>query len=171
MKRLLLIALMMLPLVFIMNAKDKVVKRNGEVIEVEIKKSTPEIIEFTYPNEDVVNELSKKTIKEIVYSSGRVETCNTNLEIPVIESEKDWEKVIVTYLESDVKGLTRVKDLKATSGWGGAMGSSLGYNNAVKSLKKQAAKLKAPILLITDMPNKEAAARGGGVKVVGVAYK
>lgn len=152
-------------------AQDKVVLRNGESLDVKIVKSTNSAIEFTYPNEDLVNEKSKKEISYIVYASGRKEKCNQTFQVPIIKSKDDWEKVVVTHLASDVEGLTRVDEISATSGWGGTLGSSKGYKDAIKKLKKKAAKLGAGVILVTDRTNETAAALGGGVQVVGVAYK
>ena len=71
------------------------------------------------------------------YESGREEIFNVGINVPEIKGEKDWEKVIETYLEADVEGLTRVDEIKATSGWGGAMASSLGYKGAIKKTRKK----------------------------------
>lgn len=152
-------------------AQDKVVLRNGESLDVKIVRSTNTAIEFTYPKEELVNEKSKKEISYIVYASGRKEECNQTFQVPVIKGKKDWEKVIITHLASDVEGLTRVDEIAATSGWGGSLGSSMGYKDAIKKLKKKAAKLGAGVILIADRTNETAAALGGGVQVVGVAYK
>lgn len=155
-------------------AQDKVVLRNGSSLDVKIVKSTNASIEFTYPGEELVNEKSEKSKKEvsyIVYASGRKEECNQTFQVPVINGKDDWDKVVVTHLASDVEGLTRVGEVAATSGWGGTLGSSMGYKDAIKKLKKKAAKLGASVILVADRTNETAAALGGGVQVVGVAYK
>lgn len=152
-------------------AQDKVVLRNGESLDVKIVRSTSTSIEYTYPKEELVNEKSKKEISYIVYASGRKEVCNQAFQVPAIKGKNDWEKVIITHLASDVEGLTRVDEIVVTSGWGGSLGSSKGYKGAIKKLKKKAAKLGAGVILIADRTNEVAAALGGGVQVVGVAYK
>lgn len=152
-------------------AQDKVVLRNGKSLDVKIVSSTNTAIGFTYPKEELVNEKSKKEISYIVYASGRKEECNQTFQVPVIKGKNDWEKVIITHLASDVEGLTRVDEIAATSGWGGSSGSSMGYKDAIKKLKKKAAKLGAGVILIADRTNETTAALGGGVQVVGVAYK
>ena len=114
-------------------AQDKVVLKNGEELNVKVVKNDEKTIEFQYPGESMVNVKNKREIKKIVYESGREETINVGIEVPVITSADDWEKVVETYLESDVEGLTRVDEIKATSGWGGALGSSLGYKGAIRN--------------------------------------
>ena len=89
----------------------------------------------------------------------------------MIKSKDDWKLVVITYVESDVIGLKRVGELKATSGWGGSLGSSMGYKGALNKLKKKAAKMGAGVILVHDNPNKLASALGGGVQVIGTAYK
>ena len=125
-------------------AQDKVILRNGDTLNVEVKKVGTNSIEYSFPNEELVAEKSKNEIASIIYASGRKEEeFNQGIVVPKITSAKDWEKVVETYLESDVAGLTRVGELKATSGWGGSLGSSLEYKTAIKKLKKKAAKLGA----------------------------
>lgn len=153
------------------NAQDKVIFKNGDTISVKIIKNEEKSIEFQYPGESLVNAKNKREIKKIIYGSGRIEEVKQGIDVPEITSPNDWEKVVETYLETDVEGLTRVDEIKATSGWGGAMASSLGYKGAIKKLKKKAAKLGAGVILIHGQPNQAASARGGGVQVIATAYK
>lgn len=153
------------------NAQDTVALKSGEKLFVKVVANKETSIMFTYPGEDLQNEKSKREISYIVYASGRREEIHYGLDLPVINGEDDWEKVIETYVEADVTGLTRVQELKAKSGWGGAAGSNLGYKNCIKSLKKQAAKLGCSVILIHGQPTGAAAARGGNVQVIATAYK
>lgn len=153
------------------NAQDKIILKNGEELNVKVVKNDENSVEFNYPGETLVNVKNKREIKKIIYESGRTEEIHQGIDVPIIRSEDDWGKVVETYLESDVEGLTRVDEIKATSGWGGAMASSLGYKGAIKKLKKKAAKLGAGVILIHGQPNQSASARGGGVQVIATAYK
>lgn len=163
--------LLMFFLAIPMYSQDKIVLRSGDTLNVKVKKVGTNSIEFSFAGEDMVNEKTKNEVSCIIYASGRKEEFNQGINVPKITSPKEWEKVVETYLESDVAGLTRVGELKATSGWGGSMGSSLGYKGAIKKLKKKAAKLGAGVILIHGSPNKTAAAFGGGVQVIATAYK
>lgn len=170
MKKVILV-MFLVSLVSCVHAQDKIFLRSGDSLTVKVIKNTPTIIEFIYPNEEMVNEKNKKEIAYILYANGRKEECNQAFVVPVIKNKDDWKSVVITYLPSDVEGLTRVEELKATSGFGGSLGSSMGYKDAIKKLQKKAAKLGAGVILVTDRPNETAAAMGGGVQVVGVAYK
>lgn len=170
MKKMLLL-FVLLTCVVSVNAQDKVIFKNGDTISVKIIKNEEKSIEYQYPGETLVNVKNKREIRQIIYESGRIEEIKQGIEVPVITSPDDWDKVVETYLESDVEGLTRIDQIKATSGWGGSLGSSLGYKDAIKKLKKKAAKLGAGVILIHGQPNQSASSRGGGVQVIATAYK
>ncbi len=144
---------------------DTLICKNGEVLSVKIVKNTTDAVSFQYPNEDLVNEKSKVEIRTIIFASGRKEECSKGLDVPVITSKDDWQKVVITYLESDVAGLTRVQTLKGKAGgWGS-------YNSALKQLQKQAAKIGCGVVLVRGERNKFASAMGGSVRLNGTAYK
>ena len=86
------------------NAQDKVVLKNGETLNVKVVKNDENSIEFQYPGETLLNVKNKREIKQIIYESGRIESINQGIEVPEIKSEKDWQKVVETDLESDVEG-------------------------------------------------------------------
>ena len=152
-------------------SQDKIIKRSGDTLRVQITKSTPELIEFNYTNETLVNIEYKNAIVKIIYSNGREENCSQKNQLQKINGPEDWKKVVITYTESDIKGLTKVKQITKTSGWGGSMATGLGYNDALKMIKKEAAKLGACIVWITDKPNEQTTEYGAGVKLTGIAYK
>lgn len=152
-------------------SQDKIIMRTGDTLNVKIIKSAPEYVEFTYLNEDLINTEYKNAINKIIYASGREEICSTKTQLYEIKSEADWEKVVITYTENDIKGLTRVAQVTATSGWGGTMATGLGYKDALKKLQKKAAKLGASIVWVTDKPNEQTTKYGAGVKLTGIAYK
>lgn len=151
--------------------QDKIITREGDTLNVSITKSTPESVEFTYPSETIINTLYKNSISRIVYSSGRAEEVAEKLNLHEINSADDWEKVAVTYSESDIKGMTKVKEITKSSLWGGSLGSGIGFDEALKKIKKEAAKNKCPIIWLVDYPTRHTAPRGGSVKLVAVAYR
>lgn len=151
--------------------QDRIIMRSGDTLKVKITKTTPDLVEFTYPNEDLVNSEYKNAINKIIYSSGREELCSEKTQLEKINGIEDWEKVVITYTESDVKGLTKVGQITKTSGWGGTMATGLGYKDALKKIKKEAAKQGASIVWITDKPNEHTTRYGAGVKLTGIAYK
>ncbi len=146
-------------------AQDLIIKRNGDSLKVNIIKSSPDAVEFTYPNETVINSEYKNSLDKIIYASGRIEVCSREKKLAVVNGEDDWEKVELTTNADDVKGLTKLGEVTGKSGWGGAGAQGLGDKNARKAIMKNAAKMKASIVLLQEK------AATWAVKLVGVAYK
>lgn len=86
---------------------------------------------------------------------------------PTINGPKDWEKVEVFEKEEKalVEGLTQVSRIKATSSYGGIALSGKGRANCIKDLKKQAAGLGCPVVLIINEQT------GITTKIEGIVYK
>ena len=113
--KLIFISILLLVANFI-HAQDKVVLRTGDTLTVNVTKNLETAIEFTYPNETVVNEKSKRDISCIIYVSGRREEIKQNgIAIPEILSENDWEKVVITSNRDDVVGLEKVKSISVSA--------------------------------------------------------
>jgi hypothetical protein len=160
-----LILYALLILTMVVKGQDRIIKRNGDTLKVKIVKSTPDQVDFTYPNEDVINSEYKNALSKIIYASGRFEDCEGTKKLAIVTGEKDWEKVEITSNADDVKGLTKLGEVAGKSGWGGSYAQGLGNKNARKDLQKHAAKLGASIVLLQEK------ADSWGVKLVGVAYK
>lgn len=133
-------------------AQDKVILKTGDTLTVTVTKNTETSIEFTYPNETVINEKQKRDISCIIYASGRREEIKVKgLVIPEISGEDDWERVVVTSNREDVSGLSNVKSISVSAGNGGVFDSaSKAHDKAIKKLKKKVAKLKCGVVLITS---------------------
>ncbi len=151
---------------FLMFSQDIVIKRNGDTLKVNITKSTPDIIEFTYPNESIINSEYKNSIEKIIYASGRIEICSQAKKLAVVKGVEDWEKVEITTNPEDVKGMTKLGEVVGKSYWGGIAAQGLGDKKAREWIKKDAAKMGASIVFLQEKADKF-----GGVKLVGIAYK
>jgi hypothetical protein len=84
---------------------------------------------------------------------------------PKINGPDDWQLVEVLEKKPDIAGLTEVKKIKATSIWGGINGSDMGLNNCIRDLKKKAAEINCPIVVLTDKKF------GMSTSIEGIAYK
>jgi hypothetical protein len=152
--------------------QDKIVKLSGDTIKCKIKEVTNENIKYSYEGEDLLSNISKNVVKEIILKSGRVQKFNKRV---VINGEEDWENVKITTLESDIEGLVRGKEMmaKAASGWG-FTGQGKMQKKAMNKLKKQAASKGYHIVLIITTTGKGGhSGVSGGTKasVTGVGYK
>jgi len=102
--------------------------------------------------------------EKIVYPSG-LERISSKPDYPKISGPDDWQKVEVLENKPDLSGLTEVKKIKARSLLGGNSGSEMGLNNCIRDLKKKAAELGCPVVVLTDKK------LGLTTNVEGIAYK
>ncbi|MFC1733593.1 hypothetical protein ACFL6I_25115 [candidate division KSB1 bacterium] len=155
-----------------MNAQDKIVKLSGDTINCNVSEITDNNIKYKYEGEDLINNISKNIVKEIILKSGRIEKFSERV---VINGEEDWEKVQITTLESDIEGLVKGEEMmaKASSGWS-TTGQGKMQKKAMDKLKQQAAaKGYHMVLLITTTGKGGHYGVSGGTKasVTGVGYK
>ena len=114
----LLLTLVTIFSITILYSQDKIIKLNKEEIICKIVEVNGSYIKYTYPNEDLINTISKNIVKEIILSSGRVQQIS---EAIVISDNLDWEKVKITQDKSDINGLVMGEEftVKASSGFSG----------------------------------------------------
>lgn len=89
----------------------------------------------------------------------------------IIESEKDWNKVKITHDASDVEGLKEINSIKITA-WGNKINTSpetLESKGSVM-LQKEAAKIKAHIVLVEDTRHYRAYGDLPSVTIEGKAF-
>ena len=167
-----IIASLLATTVFTANAQDKIIKLSDDTIKCTITETTGEEIKFKYVGEDVINSIYTNTIQNILFASGRSQSYNQRV---IIKDATDWEKVQLTSLESDIKGLVKGEEMmaKASSGWS-TTGQGKMQKKAMDKLKKLAAtKGYHIVLLITTTSKGGHYGISGGTKasVSGVGYK
>ena len=110
-----LITAILVCMVFTLQAQQNFDKiyTGGKVIECTVKEVTPDAVKYSYPNEELINTIYKNTITRIEFKSGRVETFSETATLQTVTSCLDWEKVNVTQLEYEVKGLFKLGDVSA----------------------------------------------------------
>jgi hypothetical protein len=155
----------------IITQNDTILLINGSSIVGHIIKISDSDVEYRVGNDNVTHVTVKHLIKEIHYADGSIDDYTNIFKIKVIDSQDQWEDVVVTYNENDVKGLELVKEISKASGWGGMLATGAGYNDAIKKLKKEAAKLKCSIILIHGSPNQHTTMFGAGTRVNAAAYR
>ena len=144
---------------FIMAQTDHVYLHNGETLEVSVKGIANGVITYSYPQEAMTMEISEHQVQKIVFASGRVQQISEKV---IVKDEDDWEKVIITSLESDIKGLVRKGEVK-----GSKTGSSLSntakiQEKAEREMKEEAAKMGAHVIFIKNYQVRDA----GGMNAV-----
>ena len=170
-----------------LKAQDKIVLRNGRTIEVKVQRTLDSRVEYTYPGETSVYERPKSAISYILYEDGRREICDENLRVSERSSsdrasssgrestnrttsssartnrlsnddEIFWQDIKTTFSESEVKNMTRLRRISATS--------NLSYKDAIQQLKKNAAAIGGTMILVMDEDDSN-----NDIEVMGIAYR
>jgi hypothetical protein len=124
---------------------------NNEKIACSVKEVTPDAVKYTYPGEDVINSIYKNTVQKIIFKSGRVQTFAESSSYKVVANVMDYDKVTITAVESEVRGLYKLGDVSSK-----AKGTTTFSNQervkerAYRKFKIQAAMLGANVILLTN---------------------
>lgn len=134
---------------------------NNERLAVNVKEITEDAVKYTYPNEDLINTSYKNTIQKIVLKSGRVQIFNEGSAFNKVNSIQDFEKVTISNVESEVKGLFKIADIGAKAK-GGSTFSSMEKvrNRAYNKIKIQSAMMGANVVYLAHQ-NTEGNKMGG----------
>ncbi|MCX6214398.1 hypothetical protein [Spirosoma sp.] len=109
---------------------------NKEKIACSVKEVTPDAIQFTYPNETIVNSLYKNTIQKVVFRSGRTQVFSESSPLIEIDGIEDYGKVTITQVEGELKGLYKIGEVSSSSRGGTA------YSNVDRVKERALNKLK-----------------------------
>lgn len=154
---------------------DVITKHNGEIVKGKVVRVDEYVVVYKYDGEDAENSIGKYAIEKIVYGkSGRVEEVTEKI---VVNSEQDWEKVVILEDKSYIAGLKKVGEVKGKTAFINMHTGNTGDSKADKKLKMEAAKLGCPFVFMTaDKDINESGASGvsfGAVQAIrkGIAYK
>lgn len=156
---------------------DTIYSSNG-IIAVQIKEVLPDMVKFIYPDEDITHSIYKNTIQKIVYKSGRTESFNDVLGLNKVAGAKDWEKVSISRLESELKGLYKIDEVSSKSKGATALSNvDKVKDRSYKKLKIEAAMLGANIIYLLEesvqgnvFGNEYQAAQPTETFLTGIAY-
>ncbi len=152
---------------------DVITKHNGETVNGKVVKLEEFTIVFKYDGEDAENTISKYAVEKIVYGkSGRVEEITEKI---VINSEEDWEKVVILEDKAYITGLKKGEEVRGKTGLINYHTGNTGDKKAEKKLKMAAAAIGCPFILQTaDKTTVGASSNSlGGSQAIkkGVGYK
>jgi hypothetical protein len=153
-------------------SQDKIYTHKGDSIVCKVTEIGDKSIKYKYDGEELTNSITKNLVSQVKFANGRTQKVSDKV---IVTSELDWEKVIITNVESDVEGLTRVGEImaKASSGWSTTNQGKM-EKKAMDKLKKDAAAQGCHIVLLLTTTGKGGHyGVSGGTKasVTGVAYK
>ncbi|MBO0939810.1 hypothetical protein J2I47_24910 [Fibrella sp. HMF5335] len=131
-------------------AVDSVYTNEG-TLAVNVKEITETGIRYTYPNEDVINTVFKNSVYRVRYKSGRVQSFAEALTLNPVNGGDDWEKVMISKLESEVKGLYKLEDVNAKAkGTTEFSNVNKVKNRAFDKLRMETAMLGGNVVFLTD---------------------
>lgn len=125
---------------------------NRERIACTIKEVTPEAVRFTYPGEDLVNAVYKNSIQKIVFKSGRVQIFSEATSFKKVNSVDDFDKVTVSQVEGEVRGLFKLGDVSAKAkGATNLSNQERVKERAYQKLKMGAAMMGGNVIYLTQV--------------------
>jgi len=144
-------------------AQDKLYLHNGKVLDVVVVNTDPAITNFRYTGETAAQSISNQAIDNIVFGgSGRTQHLSDKV---IVNSENDWENVVVLTNPYQVSGLTKADEI-SKFGYASMYSQRKAEKKAMEKLKKEAASKGCQFILITSKI-------GGyyGQTRTGIAYK
>lgn len=152
-------------------AQDQIHTHKGEVIECKVIEMGDKTIKYKYDGDELVISISKNLVSQVKFANGRTQKVTDKI---IIRGEKDWEKVVITNLESDIEGLTRAGEVMTKAGGTVFTNQGKTQKKAMIKLKKEAAAKGCHIVLILTTTGKNSSWAVSGrtrSSVTGVLYK
>ena len=127
---------------------DQLILHNGKKLEVTIVRNEQYTIIYKYVNEDAEQTISRTAVNKIIYGkSGREEEISKKV---MVNSESDWDKVQIFYDKAQTTGLTEGAEVKGKTAFINYNTGAGADRKAEEKIKKAAAALGFPFVLITS---------------------
>ncbi len=85
---------------------------NEGIILANVKKVSPEEVEYSLPNEEIITAIYKNTVKKIRFKSGRLQIFTGAIALNSVNSALDFRSVYLTRLESETMGMLKIDDVE-----------------------------------------------------------
>jgi hypothetical protein len=150
----------------VVSASDTIVYLGGRSIAVNVANVTSSKVFYTNIDENTIFETDRKQVEKIVYRTGRVDVLNR----PVFQmiSEDDWKNIFITEESGDVAGLHERGPVEVTAAASRNRKSTI--RNAEIRLKRQAAAMKANLVLVTNTEFRGGYGDIPSITMRGIAY-
>lgn len=148
---------------------DTIYKHSGKMLIGEVLKIKEYTIEYKLREERLEQTIGRFAVSKIKFSSGRLEFISTKIEI---KNEDDYESVRIVENSELVVGLSNSYEITGVTNAISINSAGSANRRSLVRLKKQAAKMKAPFILITSDIDSRASGGSGanqGIKR-GFAY-
>lgn len=168
MKTLTLAAILLVTTVELCFAQVDTIYTNNTKIPCIVKEVSPELVKYSYPDEQLINSIYKNVVQKIVFMSGREEVFSDAKTYKKVSNGDDFENVTITQLEGEVKGLFKLGEI-TSSAQGGTVFSEVGrvQDRAQRKMQMVAAMMGGNMVYLTHQQAK----RGGSGYNFGASYK
>jgi hypothetical protein len=155
---------------------DKIIKLNGEELNVIIKEKKESEVRYYNPGSPVIKRVLASQVKELRFADGRVIEINPKANFntkkwEVSRAAKNWNEIPVTFDPAEITGLTEMGPIEVE--W---TSEKLTADNdylekyATSYLKKKAYKMKASAILITEKTFNRQYGEVPSIKMKCIAY-
>jgi len=162
---------------------DKILTYQHDVVIAKIQNITPGLVLFLYPFNTELQSLNRNDISQIQYSDGTIDIflpltdkAGFNKEVVdtariIIRNRRDWEKVTLTDKSEDISGMIEKGKVNASyqADYVNAENEYL-EKNAQIILRKKAANLNAPVVLLVNKNFHKAYGDPPSVELEGILY-
>jgi hypothetical protein len=162
---------------------DKILTYSHKVYIVKVQNITPSLVLFLYPCNTDLNSINRNEISQIQYADGSIdiflpltdksEFSNEVVDTAriIIRNRRDWEKVTLTDKSEDISGMIEMGKISANfqADFVNAQNDYL-EKNAVIILRKKAANLNAPVVLLVNKNFHKAYGDPPSVELEGILY-
>lgn len=162
---------------------DKILTYNHQVYIVRIRNITPSLVLYYYPFNTDLHSLNRNEISQIQYASGTIDiflplTDKNGFDHEIVDTARiiirnqhDWEKVMLTDKPQDIAGMIEKGKITALykADYVNAANDYL-EKNARIILRKKAANLNTPVVLLTHKNYNKAYGDLPSIEIEGVLY-
>jgi len=146
---------------------DTIVLLGGKKIICNVRKVNVSSVSFVKPGSVIQQEILRKDIEKILYKNGKLEVFNKPV-FSVID-ELQWEAVMITENENDVRGLYKRGVIRSTAS-SGSRSPKAAKQSAMIRMQKKAANMGAIVVLLVSSEMKGGYGEIPGWELVGIAY-
>lgn len=145
-------AILALGLTFPAISQTDTIYSNREKFSCTIREITTDAVRFSYPDEELVNAIFKNAVQKIAFKSGRVQIFSEATSYKKVNSVDDFEKVTVSQVESEVRGLYKLGDVSAKAkGATNLSNQERVKQRAYQKLKMGAAMMGGNVIYLTQV--------------------
>lgn len=139
---------------------DTIYMHNGKNVIGSVKRIGEHTVTFSYMGEDVEQVVGKCAVDHVIFGkSGRSQDITKRI---FINSEDDWENVMIVESPDEIAGLKRVDEIRGKTAFINYRTGAGGDQTALKKLKKEAAGKGCAFVLMTSDKDIDRKSSGGG---------